>query len=249
MPTAQDVGTGIDVEEHRFADRHTAARSWTIAAALVGRHPDLLVNRVVAEHGAPALFVHDLSEALSVQLDQDCITYRHPDGSLDQLRWDQVFASTTARVVRRLEHGTGLRPWPVGAPLPEVAQCAARVCLDTIATLLRAHVHTAQTWTVRQVRCGPHEDHVESDLLARFDHGTDLTDAVRAYFERCVAHGWWYSPVWELARDLEPVCLIETDTGRAFLPDGDRVGLRSFGSGHRVVAELSRAIARTADDR
>jgi hypothetical protein len=250
VPTAEDVGAPVDVEEYRFADRHTAARAWTIAAALTARHPDLLVNSVVGDDGAAQLVVHDAAEQLTVQLDRVAgVVFHQPNGRVDHLPWDQVFASTTARIVRRLEHGSALRPWAGSVRLPDVAQRSAPICHEAIATVLRANVDTAHSWTVRQVRCGPHEEQVETGLIARFDPERMLGDAVRDYFERCVAHGWWYSPVWELSRDLEPVCLVETDTGRAFLPDGDRVGLRTFGPGHRVVAELTRAITRSLGDR
>ncbi|GIG20973.1 hypothetical protein Cch01nite_16970 [Cellulomonas chitinilytica] len=244
MPVAEDV----DLEEYRFADRHTAARSWAIAAALTRRHPDLLVNSVVDEEGAQLLIVHDASEQLRIQFDHVAwIQFNTSDGHVDHLYWDEVFAATTADVVDRIERATGLQKW-TGADVPSVVMGHAPACHGTFATLLRAHAYSTPALTIRQVRCGPHEDDVESELLDRFECHGEIADAIDLYFSRCQEHGRWYSPVWELAVDLEPVALVSTVTGHAFLPGARKVDLRGPGHVHVAVAHLSRAIWGSTDD-
>lgn len=167
--------------------------------------------------------MHEQEETNRIQFDHVAwILYERPDGQMEHIYWDEVFAATLTDTVSRIEARAGIDPWPNEASLPDVAMAYAPRCHETIATLLRLHAHDPASWTVRQVTSGPHQDDCEHELPVRFDPHDELLDAIETYFGRCQGHNRWYSPVWEVAIELEPVALIETVTGRAFLPDAAR---------------------------
>src|SRR6478736_4479676 len=101
----------VDEVEYRFADRHLAARAWSIAAALCTRHPNLSIA-MVHDQQVPLLIAFDPVTDVRVQFELVAwLGYVDDEtGEFANLYWDQVFAASTHDVVAHLEEHTDLGP-------------------------------------------------------------------------------------------------------------------------------------------
>lgn len=204
----------VDTEEYRFADRHTAARAWAIAADLCDGNPTLRIASVVNEERIPLLIVHDPTTDQRIQFDMVAwILFADHDGRLHTLYWDQVFAMSHSDVVEHIRNVAGLCPYgyaqfPLSLPHVRTYQ--------TVAALLRSGVHDRDGWQIRQVTASPHDpantDHDLLDLFYGSDHlWTVLVNDLHHQIDNGATR--YLEPVWCLYRGLEPIALANTIDG------------------------------------
>ncbi|MDQ0376001.1 TY-Chap2 family putative peptide chaperone [Cellulomonas humilata] len=209
-----DVLDDVETEEYRFADRHTAARAWAIAADLCERDDRLRIVSVINEERVPLLIVYDPVTDLRIQFDMVAwILIPDPDGQLHCLYWDQVFAMEHDDVVEHIRTVALLRRYAYLPPSPMAPHVLTYL---TFASLLRAGVHDRDGWQIRLVTAAPHDpDTTDDDLLDLFAGKDHLWTILEEDLDEQIQHGAtrYVEPVWCLYRGLEPVALTNTIDG------------------------------------
>lgn len=203
-------------EEYRFADRYVAARSWVLAAELADRLPGMRISHTVDEAGTPMLVVHDPTGRERVQLDLlGWVLFGASSGRIRHLYWDEVFASRLGDVVDQVVAGTG--------PVADDGQHERRAAYRLIARLLTQGLAEEQGWLAQNVRVAGAWSAETTWLVEQFATGRQVArDVLEAALDDLVTSdpACFHEPLWVLRRELQPVALVDTGTGRVHALDG-----------------------------